>query len=294
MRSQALRHRALLLATAVLFSTGGAATKWASLTGWQIACLRSGIAAAFLLAALPEARRAWSWRMVPVSVAYAATLISFVLANRLTTAADAIFLQSTAPLYVLLLSPLLLRERIRRADLVYMTAVLAGMAVFFLGTEPAAVTAPDPRRGNWIAAASGGTYALMLVGLRWLSRDGGDRGTATVALGNVLASLSALPMALPFPAGPGSHAAHNMAVLLYLGVVQIGVAYACLARGIRGVPAFETATLLMLEPAMNPVWAWLVHGERPGAWPLAGGAMILCATLANTWRQSRAGMCVLK
>ena len=125
MASSPLRNRLLLFTAALLFSTGGAAIKAATLTGWQVACFRSGVAAAVLLAVLPEARRAWSWRIVPVAAAYAATLITFVLANRLTTSANAIFLQSTAPLYLLLLSPLLLREPIHRADLLYMAAVVA-------------------------------------------------------------------------------------------------------------------------------------------------------------------------
>ena len=81
--------------------------------------------------------------------------------------------------------------------------------------------------------------------------------------------------------------AEDVAVILYLGVVQIGIAYACLTRAMRHVPAVEAATLLMVEPAMNPVWTWLVDGERPAAWSLAGGAVILSATLANTWRQGR-------
>jgi DME family drug/metabolite transporter len=282
--SPALRHRTQLLAAALLFSTGGAAIKSAALTGWQIACLRSGVAAVFLLVALPEARRAWEWRIVPVAAAYATTLITFALANRLTTSADAIYLQSTAPFYVLLLGPLLLREKIRAMDFAYMAAVLAGMAVFFLGTETAVATAPDPRKGNWIAAISGCAYALMLVGLRWLAKSRpGNPGVATVALGNLIACLAALPMAMPVT----TPRAQDAAILAYLGVAQIGIAYICLTRGMRGVPAFEAATLLMLEPAMNPVWTWLVHGERPRAWSLAGGAMILAATLGNTWRQSR-------
>src|SRR5882757_6139199 len=127
MESSPARNRFLIFAAAFLFSTGGAAIKAATLTGWQVASFRSGVAAAVLLLVLPEARRGWSWRIVPVAVAYAGTLITFVLANRLTTAADAIFLQSTAPLYLLLLGPLLLREPIRRADVFYIVAVLAGM-----------------------------------------------------------------------------------------------------------------------------------------------------------------------
>jgi drug/metabolite transporter (DMT)-like permease len=281
----ALRYRALLLGAATLFSTGGAAIKWVTLSGWQIACFRSGIASVVLLVAIPEARRHWHWRIVPVAGAYAATLITFVLANRLTTSADAIFLQFTAPFYLLLLGPRVLHESVRRADILYMAAVAAGMAVFFVGSEAGAATAPDPRKGNIIAASSGLSYALMLLGLRWLARrEGGNAAVATVALGNLLASLIALPMALPIR----SIAGHDVAVLLYLGVVQIGLAYVCLTRAMGHVPALQAATLLAVEPALNPVWTLLIHGERPGVWPLAGGAVILGATLINTWRAGTA------
>jgi len=170
MTASPIRSRLLLVAAAILFSTGGAAIKSATLTGWQVACFRSGVAALVLLAALPQARRGWSWRIAPVAAAYAATLIAFVMANRLTTSADAIFLQSTAPLYLLLLGPLLLKEPIHRAGLFYMLAVAAGMALFFVGGQPVLATAPDPPRGNLVALFSGLAYALTLAGLRWLGR----------------------------------------------------------------------------------------------------------------------------
>jgi drug/metabolite transporter (DMT)-like permease len=106
---------------------------------------------------------------------------------------------------------------------------------------------------------------------------------ATVTAGNVLACAAALPFALPvtsFMPGDG-------AVLLYLGVFQIGLAYICLTRAITKVPAFEASTLLLIEPALNPVWTWLILGERPAALSIAGGATILAATLLNTWWATR-------
>ena len=268
------------MAAALLFSTGGAAVKAVSLTGWQVASFRSGVAALVLLLAVPGVRKQFRWGMLPAAAAYAATLILFVLANRLTTSANAIFLQSTAPLYLLLLGPLVLKEPIRRADLVYMLAVGAGLALFFVGRDAAGATAPDPPRGNLLALGSGVTYALMLAGLRWQGRHGhADSGIATTIAGNVLAFGAALPMALPV----AHFAAADAGVIVYLGAAQIGLAYWCLTRAIRQVPAFEATTMLQLEPTMNPVWSWLVHGERPTAWALAGGAVILCATVVNTW-----------
>src|SRR5215813_2826287 len=105
--------RLQLIAAAVLFSTGGAAIKAADFTGWQIAGLRSGVAAVAILLMSREARKGWSLRVAVVAVAYATCLTLFVLANRLTTAANTIYLQSTAPLYLLILSPWLLKEPVR-------------------------------------------------------------------------------------------------------------------------------------------------------------------------------------
>jgi drug/metabolite transporter (DMT)-like permease len=290
MTKSPLRYRLLIVAAAGLFSTGGAAIKAASLDGWQIASFRSGIAALFLLAVIPEARRAWRRRMLPVAACYAATLVCFVLATRLTTAANAIFLQSAAPLYVLLLGPVLLHEPIRGRDVGFVAAVACGIACFFIGSPAAVRTAPDPFHGNLFAVVAGMAYAFALVGLRWLARDDAESGgtggaaIATVAMGNLLACVAALPMALP----ASGISTKDVAVLLYLGAFQIGLAYFCLTRGIRHVPAVEATALLMVEPALNPVWTWLVNGEKPGTWAVAGGALILSATLWNTWRAARA------
>ncbi len=280
-----LTHRLQLVAAAVLFSTGGAAIKATQLTAWQIASFRSGIAGAVVLLLVPAARRGWSWRVALVGVAYAATMILFVAANKLTTAANTIFLQSTAPLYILLLGPLLLREAIRREDLVFMAAVAAGLMLFFVGAEAPVATAPDPARGNLLAALSGVAWAFTVMGLRWLGSrpDAGNAALTTVVAGNAIAFLVCLAPALPVT---GTTTADWLTVG-YLGVFQIGLAYLFLTAGIRHVPALEASTLLLVEPALNPIWAWTVHGETPGAWAVAGGALILLATLAKTWWDAR-------
>jgi len=276
----------LLMAAAFLFSTGGAAIKAISMTSWQIASFRSGIAALALALFIPDGRRHWRWALFPVGAAYAATLVFFTLATKLTYSANAIYLQSTAPLYLLLIGPLVLKEPLRRSDLLFLLAVASGMLLCFSSAQQAVATAPDPRTGNLFGAASGLSWALTVSGLRWLGRreGAGNAATATVVVGNLLACLATLPKALPAP-----HVAWmNAAVLLYLGIFQIGLAYLFVTRAIRHVPAFEATTVLLLEPALNPVWVWLVQGERPGRASLAGGALILSATLLNAWWQSRA------
>jgi drug/metabolite transporter (DMT)-like permease len=273
------------MAAAFLFSTGGAAIKAISMTPWQIASFRSAIAAIALAAFVPDGRRHWRWELLPVAAAYAATLVSFTLATRLTTSANAIYLQSTAPLYLLMIGPLLLKEPLSRSDLLFLGAVAGGMLLCFASAQPAIATAPDPHTGNLMGAFSGFTWALTVSGLRWLGRreGSGNAATATVVLGNLLAFLITLPKAIPLP-----HAGLlNLGVLFYLGIFQIGLAYLFVTRAIRYVPAFEATTVLLLEPALNPVWVWLVQRERPAATSIAGGVLILSATLLNGWWQSR-------
>ena len=279
-----VRNRLLLLAAATLFSTGGAAIKAATLTAWQVASFRSGIAALSLVVLFPAARRGWTWKLAPVGTSYAAVLVLFVLATRLTTSANAIFLQSTAPLYLLLLAPLLLHERIRRSDLLFIAAIGAGMALVLLGGQNAAATAPNPALGDRFGAGSGLAWALTVSGLRWIGRSGPENAsTPAVALGNMIAFLACLPMAIPVERITTS----DVVVLFYLGVFQIGLAYFFVTRAIRYVPAFEATALLLLEPALNPVWTWLVHGEKPGWRAIAGGVIILLATGIHTWIESR-------
>ncbi len=284
MRSRNSARLQLVLA-ALLFSTGGAAIKSSSLTGWQVASFRSGVAALTLLLFVPATRRGWGWRPALVGVAYAATLILFVTANKLTTSANTIFLQATSPVYLLLLGPLFLKEPVRRRDLWVVTAVLTGLLLFFVGTETPVATAPDPARGNLLALLSGLCFAVTIAGLRWLSRGAEDHGLATVALGNLIAFIWGLPFALPVLAATTA----DWAVILYLGAIQIGLAYACLTRGLRYVPALEASLLLMVEPVLNPIWSWMVHGERPSHWALLGGALIIGATAAQAAVQGREG-----
>jgi drug/metabolite transporter (DMT)-like permease len=269
----------------VLFSTGGAAIKAATLTSWQIAGFRSAVGVLALLLFLPEGRRGWTGRAVLVGVAYAGTLICYALANTLTTAANTVFLQSTAPLYVALLAPWLLGERLRRPDVGFMVVMALGLAPFFLSSQTAVETAPDPVRGNLLGLGAGVFWALTVVGLRWLSRGRGAAANPVpaVVIGNLLAFLICLPMALPVREAEPS----DWLVIVYLGAIQIGLAYVFMTRGLRVVPALEASLLVLVEVVLNPFWAWLLHAERPERWPLVGGAVILLAIAGKSLLESR-------
>jgi drug/metabolite transporter (DMT)-like permease len=281
--ASALGARLAIVAAALLFSTGGTAIKATAFTAWQVASLRSAIAAVTLAVLVPRALKALSWRSGLVGVAYAATMVLYVAANKQTTAAHAIFLQSTAPLYILLLSSRLLGERVRRSDLAWMALIALGLAAFFAGGQQPLATAPRPALGNLLGALSGVSWALTILGLRWLGAAEHRRGTgalraspgaAAAIAGNLLACLACLPWALPL----GPAAVGDWLAVSYLGVFQIGLAYVLLTPSLERIPAFEASLLLLIEPAASPLWAWIVHGEVPGAWAWAGGALILAAT----------------
>ena len=266
------RHRARLdvLLAALLFSTGGTLIKLTALDGCQVAWLRSLFGALTLFILIPAARRGWTWRTLLVAVAQASTLLLYVLGNKLTTAANMVFLQATAPLYLLLISPFL--------------------AFYLLGQEAPQGTAPDPGLGNALGALSGLTWALTVAGLRWLARtearEGGSAvgaAAAAAALGNVLVVLACLPFGLPL----ASASPLDLGTVAFLGVIQIGVAYAFMTRGVRRVPAFEVSLLLLLEPVTSAILAWIVHGEVLGPWSMGGALLILVGTIAYAVQSGR-------
>ena len=288
MPHSAAAARLSILAAAILFSTGGAAIKGTELSGFTVAGLRSIVAAIALVVLLPAARRGFGLDLLPAAFAYAATLVCFVTATKLTTSAAAIFLQSTAPVWVLLLAPLLLGERFLRSDLPYVFAACFGLLLVFLGSRDAVATAPQPALGNLIALAAGLFYALLMVTMRKLARDASEKKMADRSLpATVLGNLIAFAVCLPFMPAVGEVASmpsRDLAAVLYLGVVQIGIAYWLFTRGLRWLPALEVSLLVLLEPVLNPLWTWLLHGERPSPLALGGGALMLGALVTRSLR----------
>ena len=273
----------MLVLCALLFATGGAAIKMASFTAWQTAAFRSGVAAIALVLFLPEARRGWRLSIWPAAVTYAATLILFVHANRLTTSANAVFLQCSAPVYLLVIGPVFLKEKLRRSDLWMGLLVVTGMALFFCGNAAPQATAPNPHAGNLLALIAGVTWALTLAGLRLAARTSGGNALPMVVAGNVLVFLVSLPQAFPITHVDGA----SVAVVVYLGCIQIAFAYWLLVRGVRHVPAFESSLILLLEPVSNPFWTWLIHGERMDSWALAGAGLVVTGVAFQAWITQR-------
>jgi drug/metabolite transporter, DME family len=277
-----------VLAAAVLWSTGGLFIKWTSLSGWQLSFGRSLLAA--ITVAVFTRREGFRLNRITAIAAllYAALLVLFVLATKQTTAANAIFLQYTAPVYILIFEPLFYKEKFRRRDLITVAACLAGMSLFFVGK-----LRPQDVSGNLMALASGVCFAFYFLLLRHSSAREVNRASSVI-YGNLLVVLIAAPaglMALPYMNS------NDVLSVLYLGVVQIGLAYTLFTAGMaRGLRSLDAGIVGYIEPLLNPIWVFLVIGERPSGWAIIGGSIITAAIVchmivdANRLRNADRGM----
>jgi DME family drug/metabolite transporter len=263
-----------VLAAALLWSTGSLFLKSTPLGTLELSFGRS-LFAAVTVAVLTrrEGFRVNALTLVS-SVLYAALLLLFVAANKLTTAANAIFLQYTAPVYVLLLEPWLFRERFRRSDIFVVAACVVGMSLFFVGR-----LRPQDVTGNLTALASGLCFALFMLSLRGASASRVNRASSVI-YGNLLICLVTLPS---FARVAGELTTRDVLIVVYLGVVQIGLAYTLFTLGIaRGVRSLDAGVVGYIEPMLNPVWVFLFLGERPSNWAMLGGSIIIAAVLVHT------------
>lgn len=273
----------LVVAAALLWSTGGLFIKWTQLSAFELSFGRSLLAA--VTVAIFTYREGFRLNRLTVltSLLYAALLLLFVVATKLTTAANAIFLQYTAPIYVLLLEPLFYKEKFRTTDLVTVLACIAGMSLFFVGK-----LRPQDVEGNIAALASGVCFAFYVLLLRHPQSQRVNRASSVI-YGNLLLVLITAPAGL---AALSKFSWQDGVSVVYLGVIQIGLAYTFFTLGMaRGVRSLDAGIVGYIEPVLNPVWVFLFLGERPSTWAIAGGAIIIAAVVAHTIlgaRRSRA------
>ncbi len=255
----------LLIATALCWSLGGLLIKSVDWPPLAVAGGRGLIAALFLLATNRGLRFHFSRVQVLGALGYAACTVTFCAATKLTTAANAILLQYTAPVWVALFGAWFLGERTTRADWFTIAAVLAGMALFFADNLELANVL-----GNTLAVLSGLSFAGMTIALR---RQKDTSASESIILGNLLAFAIGLPWIVGAPAlTPGGWLALGL-----LGTVQLGVAYWLYARAIKHVTALEAVLIPVIEPILNPLWVLLATGEKPSRLALVGGVIVLTA-----------------
>ena len=255
---------AVLLLTAVLWSTSGLLIKWIDWHPLAIASVRSLIAAALLIAVLGGPRFTWSGVQIGGALAYTGSVFGFVTATKLTTAANAVLLVYTAPIYVALLSAWFLQEKVTRLDWLIVALVMGGMGLFFLDQLTMA--------GWWgnVCAIAGGVAVAWLV--LCLCKQKEASSLETVLLGNLMTAV----IGLPFVFGTMPHLSSWLA-LFFAGTVQIGLAFILYTWAIKTVSALDAVLIPVIEPLLNPLWVLLLLGESPGPWAFLGGAVVVGA-----------------
>ncbi len=261
---------AFVFIAAILWSTNGLFIKMINLGPLTIVGVRSAIAAIMMIALYNRKLRFnWSFPQIAGAVAYAATLILYVTATKMTTAANVVFLHYTSPVFTALLAAWLLKEKVLRHDWVVMFFVLCGMGLFFFGHF-----IPGGMWGNILAIISAITYALMNIFLRF-QKHGST--LETIIIGNIIAALICSAAVINEPP-----TAIDWLPLLYMGTLQIGLSFILYCSAIRYLAALEAVLISTIDPLLNPIWVYLVVGEQPGTLAIIGGFIVISAvTLRN-------------
>jgi drug/metabolite transporter, DME family len=279
-KSTAFSPLLLVLVAAVLWSTGGLFIKATHLNPFEVSFGRSLLATITIVIFTRREGLGLNRISALTSVLYAALLILFVVATKLTTAANAIFLQYTAPVYVLILEPLFYKEKFRARDFVTVAVCVAGMSLFFVGK-----LRPQDVTGNLFALASGACFALFFLLLRHAKAREVNRAASAI-YGNLIAVVICAPAF--FGAAKRGIRVEDYALLAYLGVVQIGFAYLLFTLAMaRGLRSLDAGIIGYVEPVLNPVWVFLFLGERPSGWAIIGGAIIISSVMVHMLLEAR-------
>jgi drug/metabolite transporter, DME family len=269
----------LISLTAFLWSSSGLFIKILSLDAFQILFYRSSIAALTIFIVSMIRKRKLNFEKDLISnlcaVSFAGILILFVISNKLTTAANAIFLQFTAPIYLLFLEPLFLKTKFSKKNLITIVICVFGMVLFFFGKLEIGNIL-----GNIIAILAGLSFAFFSLFLKWKKQVHGNTNTINnVIVGNIIVVI----FCIPFVYNKLALDLTESMILIYMGVIQIGISYMIFNEGIKYVSATESMIIAMLEAIFNPIWVFIGIGEKPSVYAIAGGLIILSAILFHNF-----------
>jgi len=266
-------HRKGIIAiviAALLWSTGGLFIKLISLDAYQLSFYRSIFSALTFVVLFRRKVFVFNTAVLLNGLFYAGILILFVVATKLTTAANAIFLQYTAPIYVLIFEPLILKTKLKAINVISVIISFIGMTLFFVGE-----ISPSHLEGNLVALLSGICFAAFLIGIRKSSEE---FRVPSIFWGNIFIPLICFNSVYP----EFNIDMTNFLMVAYLGIFQIGLAYAIFTYSIKRIEGIEAALIAMIEPVMNPIWVYLGYGEKPSPFAILGGLIILSTITIRT------------
>jgi len=257
----------MMAATASLWSIAGLLIKVIDWHPIAIAGVRSLIASLVILAFLRKPKIHWSFPQVAAAVANAVTMLLFVVANKTTTAANAILLQYMAPVFTAFIGAALLKEKTRLEHWVSIFFVMVGMTIMFANKLDG-----GQFFGDAIALMSAVTFSLYIVFMR-MQKEGSPLESNLMSQWIAAGVCLTASLFLPMP----QFTQESVAAILVLGIVQIGIPSILIAFAIRRISAVSANLIAVIEPVLNPVWVFLVLGEYPGMNTIIGGAVILLA-----------------
>lgn len=259
-----------IIIAALLWSTGGLFIKLISLDAYQLSFYRSIFSALTFIILFRKQVFVLNFAVLLNGLFYTGILILFVVATKLTTAANAIFLQYTAPIYVLILEPLLLKTKLQRLNIISVILAFIGMSLFFVGE-----ISPSHLEGNLIALLSGICFAAFLLGIR---KSDENYRVPAIFWGNIFITILCFNSVFP----EFNIDLKNFLMVAYLGIFQIGLAYAIFTYSIKRIEGIEAALIAMIEPVMNPIWVFFGYGEKPSPFAIIGGLIILSTIAVRT------------
>jgi len=260
---------------ALLWSSGGLFIKLVPYTPMQISFFRCSVAAVTFAVIFRGSLLRLNKLSILNSFFYAATLIFYVIAMKTTTAANAIFLQSTAPIYVLIFEPILNKTNWEKANIITIAVCFGGMILFFIGGLE-----PGQLEGNIFALMSGIVFAALFLGLK---KNEKKYQQSSIFIGNIIVAI----ICIPFLSTLQEIVFTDLWKVIYLGVFQIAIAYAFFSTGLKRVFAVEASIISMVEPVLNPVWVFLGYGEVPSVTAIIGGIIIITAITIRTIQMGR-------
>ncbi len=267
-----------VLAAALLWSSGGILIKLVTLNPLQISFARCFFASFVFLFLFRARLLKVNWFTFLNAGFYAGVLMLYVLATKTTTAANAVFLQYTAPIYVLLLEPILNKTKYEKLNIIAISVCFIGMLMFFMGK-----LSPGDFKGNIFALLSGVMFAGFLLGMR---KNRHEFQYSSIFYGNIFVLIFSFTSVTEIR----SISLPDLIMLAFLGIFQIGVAYAIFSYGLKRVLAVEASLLSMIEPVLNPVWVLIWYGEAPSLMAIIGGIIILLAISVRTIMSGTAPM----
>lgn len=273
----------LMLACAVMWSISGIIIKYIDWSPFTIAGARSLISAVVVVVFMmaTKLKPVVNRNSVISGVFLSGCITCFVVANKLTTAANAIVLQYIAPVFVLIITAVFLKQKLKKMEIGVVAFTFGGIVLFFLGE-----ISIGGMLGNFVAIFSGLCMAICFIVNGTIEIDARMTGILVAHL---------ITAAIGIPLGLATYntvvTSQDLILILILGVVQLGIPYVLYAMAASRISPLSCSLIGMIEPLLNPIWVAVFYGEIPGLFALIGGVVVIVSVVVyNVWDEKQSSL----